>query len=67
MKANQNPTNHNNGSNIIGGLILISIGVALVLRKMDFPFPNWLFTWPMILILVGFYSGVKHKFRNNSW
>jgi predicted membrane protein len=67
MKANQNPTNQNNGSNIIGGLILISIGVALVLRKMDFPFPNWLFTWPMILILVGFYSGVKHKFRNNSW
>jgi predicted membrane protein len=67
MENNQNPIKHNNGSNIIGGLILICIGVALVMRKMDFPFPNWLFTWPMILILVGFYSGVKHNFRNNSW
>lgn len=67
MENNQNLNRQNNGSNVIGGLILIGIGVTLVMRKMDFPFPNWLFTWPMILILVGFYSGVKHKFRNNSW
>ncbi len=67
MENNQNTNRQRNGSNIIGGLILICIGVALVLRKMDFPFPNWIFTWPMILILVGFYSGVKNNFRNNSW
>ncbi len=67
MDNNQNPNRQNNGSNVIGGLILIGIGVTLVMRKMDFPFPDWLFTWPMILILVGFYSGVKHNFKNNSW
>jgi predicted membrane protein len=67
MENNQNPIKQNNGSNIIGGLILIGVGVTLVLRQMEFPFPSWLFTWPMILILVGFYSGVKHNFRNNSW
>lgn len=67
MDNNQNPIKQNNGSNIIGGLILIGIGVTLVLREMDFPFPHWLFTWPVILILVGFYSGVKHNFKNNSW
>jgi predicted membrane protein len=35
---------------------------------MDFPFfPPWLFTWPMILIAVGLYSGIKHQFRNPGW
>ncbi|MEQ1624769.1 MAG: DUF5668 domain-containing protein [Sediminibacterium sp.] len=67
MENNQNPFKQNNGSNVIGGLILIGIGVILFMRKMNFQFPDWLFTWPMILILVGFYSGVKNNFRNNTW
>ena len=25
--------------------------------------PDWLFSWPMILIAVGVYSGVKHHFK----
>lgn len=67
MYNDQKPIKHHNNGNIIAGLILVGVGVTLVLRNMDFPFPDWLFTWPMILILVGFYSGVKHSFRNNAW
>ena len=52
---------------IIGGLILVGIGAALLLRNTGFPLPYWLFSWPMILILVGIYSGVKHNFRNSGW
>ena len=54
-------------SRIVAGLILVGVGVAFLLRNMGFLFPHWLFTWPMILILAGFYSGVKHNFRNYSW
>ena len=52
---------------IIAGLILVGVGAALLLRNTGFPLPYWLFSWPMILILVGIYSGVKHNFRNSSW
>ncbi len=54
-------------SRLIGGLILIVIGTALLLRNAGFPLPYWLFSWPVILILIGLYNGVKHKFASNTW
>lgn len=66
MEKNNNLKN-TEGGRIAGGLILISVGAFLLLRNMGFDFPRWLFNWPMILILVGIYSGFKHNFRNNSW
>ena len=59
---------NNNGNRALSGLILVAIGAAWLLHNMDFPFfPGWLFSWPMILIVIGIYSGAKHGFRNNSW
>jgi Domain of unknown function (DUF5668) len=55
------------GGRVIGGLILVAVGAALLLRNMGFFMPVWLFTWPVILILVGIYIGFKSNFRNNSW
>ncbi len=56
------------GARVVGGLMLVAVGAALFVRNMDyFDLPYWLFTWPMILILVGIYSGVKHNFQNNGW
>ncbi|MEO6229364.1 MAG: DUF5668 domain-containing protein [Ferruginibacter sp.] len=53
---------------IVAGLILLGVGAVLLLRAMHFTlFPGWIFSWPMILILVGVYSGFKHNFRNNTW
>lgn len=49
------------------GIIIIGVGVLILLRNLDFYIPHFLFTWPMILILIGLVSGVKHKFRNNTW
>lgn len=54
-------------SKIFAGLILVCIGAALMLRNTGFPLPHWLFSWPVILIIVGLYSGIKHNFQNNSW
>lgn len=49
------------------GLTLIIVGGFLLADKMGADFPHWLFTWPMILILVGIISGFKHRFQNLSW
>ena len=54
-------------SKVVGGLILVAVGAALLLRNTGFGLPYWLFTWPVILILAGVYTGFKHNFRNNSW
>lgn len=49
------------------GLVLIIIGGVLLLQKMGAGLPAWLFSWPMILVLVGVVTGLKHRFRNLSW
>lgn len=66
MEKNRNYRDKESGR-VIGGLILVGVGAALLLRNMGFLMPYWLFTWPMILILIGIYTGFKHNFRNNSW
>src|ERR1700712_3417699 len=53
---------------VIAGLILLLFGGALLFQQLDFFFiPNWLFRWPVILIVIGLYSGAKHNFRNSGW
>jgi predicted membrane protein len=57
-----------NSNRAFTGLLLVLIGAALLLRNMNFLFiPEWLFTWPMILVVIGLYMGIKNGFRNVSW
>ena len=51
-------------SRIWSGLILLAAGLLLLAYKMGLPVPGWLFTWPMILIVIGLISGLKNGFRN---
>jgi len=46
------------------GLILLACGGLLLAYKMGAPIPDWIFTWPVILILVGVLTAVKSGFRN---
>lgn len=55
MKTNNNQTL---------GIIILVIGTALLLKQIGIVFPGWLFTWPMILIVIGTIIGVKSGFRN---
>ena len=56
------------GSRIWIGLILFIAGFALLAQKMGAPLPTWLFSWPMILIIIGISMGIKDQFRNpGSW
>lgn len=47
------------------GLILLIIGGALLLQKMGTPFPDWVFSWPMILIFIGVVGGIRKRFESN--
>ncbi|MEP7259236.1 MAG: LiaF domain-containing protein [Flavitalea sp.] len=49
------------------GLLFLLVGGGLLLRQMGYAFPSWLFRWEMILILVGLFIGIKHKFQDLTW
>jgi predicted membrane protein len=53
--------------NIIGGIILLGIGGILLARQAGVNLPSWLFTWPMILIIVGVFVGIKTHFKDFGW
>ncbi|OKS84992.1 LiaF transmembrane domain-containing protein [Mucilaginibacter polytrichastri] len=49
----------------IAGLVLLIFGGILLFQQLNYLVaPWWLFRWPVILIVVGIYSGAKHNFRN---
>lgn len=53
---------------VLGGMLIVLIGLALLMRKTDLiEFPYWIFSWKMILIVVGIFIGLKSSFRNNAW
>lgn len=56
-----------NSGRIFSGIILILVGGALFAEKLGVIFPDWLFSWPMLLIALGFYTGGKHNFRRPGW
>jgi predicted membrane protein len=58
---------HSRGGRIWVGLVILGIGVVSLLKVALFPIPAWVYDWPMILIVVGFFSGIGHKFRGGFW
>ncbi|MFT3705900.1 MAG: LiaF-related protein [Agriterribacter sp.] len=52
---------------VLAGLFLLLIGVGAILKQTLFDFPSWIMTWPMILIAVGIFVGLKHGFRGPGW
>ncbi|MBC7744661.1 MAG: hypothetical protein H7096_06125 [Flavobacterium sp.] len=52
-------SNKKSGKTIIG-FIMLSIGCILLLRTLDLFFlPGYLFSWPIVLILIGLYIGAR--------
>lgn len=55
-----------NGKRFLG-IVFITGGILLMMQKTGTDIPSWVFSWPMILIVAGFYIGFKHRFKNHSW
>lgn len=57
-----------NNSRVLAGLLLLVIGVLFFLKQAGLAiFPYWLFTWPVFLIALGVFIGVKSNFRGAGW
>lgn len=69
QEQEQLPQRDRKGSNdkIITGIFFLIVGVLLLANKMGAGVPDWFFDWPSIIILIGIYTGVKHRFQNFSW
>jgi predicted membrane protein len=59
--------NQSRHGHIWTGLIILLVGVAFLLKAIKIDLPSWLLTWPMLLIVIGFFSGVKSGFRGGFW
>ena len=64
MEPNNEIYRRNKSSRVVSGLFLLVIGFLLLAYKMGAPIPGWLFTWPVILIVIGLYIGLKSRFHN---
>lgn len=68
--TNENPQlpPSNNKSSTTVGAIIILFGIFLLLNNLDldFLFPDWLFSFPMILIIIGLVIGINTKFEKKS-
>ena len=49
------------------GIILLAVGGVFLAKQLGADFPNWFFSWEMILIGIGILMGFKSKFRDFGW
>ncbi|HEY3402323.1 MAG TPA: DUF5668 domain-containing protein [Ohtaekwangia sp.] len=51
----------------LGGIIIVIVGSLLLIDRTGVDLPNWIFSWPMIPIVVGLYIGARHQFKDWYW
>src|SRR5215212_960394 len=49
------------------GILFLLIGGVALLKSFRYPIPDWLFNWQSLLIVIGLFIGIKHKFRGGAW
>jgi len=54
-------------SHIWTGIFILIIGAAALLKASVTNLPDWVFSWQMFLIVLGFFIGLKHGFRGGAW
>lgn len=52
---------------MLAGLILLLVGTTIIIKQTIDDFPGWVVSWPMILIVVGIFVGMKNAFRGPGW
>lgn len=68
MSIETYPNRPRNNGKATAGIILLMIGLVLLVNQFHFFFfPGWLFSWPVILIAIGLYSGARNNYKNSTW
>lgn len=55
-----------NQGQVWGGVFILLIGVAALANNL-IPGMGWLFSWPMLLIALGVFIGLRNKFEGAAW
>jgi predicted membrane protein len=63
----KNSVRRRRGGRIWVPLGLVCIGSVLLAHQLGMPMPDWLFSWQVLLIAVGIFSGFAHAFRGPGW
>ena len=58
---------HSRHSRIWTGIFILLIGLAALLKASIPFFPDWVFSWQMLLVALGMFIGVRHNFRGVAW
>ncbi|MFI5188295.1 MAG: LiaF domain-containing protein [Chitinophagales bacterium] len=60
---------HSGGGHVWTGVFLLVIGGVALIKAMGVipPELNWLWSWPMLLIALGFFLGIRHNFHGGAW
>lgn len=58
---------HSRHSGIWTGAFILIIGIVALLRSTVPDFPDWVFSWQMLLIGFGLFIGLRHNFRGGAW
>lgn len=57
----------NRSGKVWAGMFIIVVGAILLLKNFGLDFPHWLFRWHTLLIVIGLFIGLKHRFQNTGW
>ena len=57
----------NNSSRLCTGLVILVVGLVFLLDNMGLNVPNWLISWPMMMIAIGLLVGYKRQFSVGPW
>jgi predicted membrane protein len=49
------------------GVFILLIGIAALVKATVTDLPDWVFSWQMFLIVLGFFIGLKHRFKGGAW
>jgi predicted membrane protein len=63
-RTNDKPQHGKKDGRLWTGIFILIIGVAALLKASLTDFPDWLFSWQMLLIAIGLFLGLRHNFRD---
>jgi len=49
------------------GILLLIVGGVLLAKQIGVPIPAWVFNWHILLIVLGFFVGLRYNFRSLVW
>lgn len=58
---------HHRNSRLWIGIIILFIGLVAFIKASFNELPDWLFSWPMLLIVIGLFAGIRRGFRGAGW